>query len=698
MTTDFRPHHSQALLRGAGQYCDDIALPGALRAIFLRSDVAAGRIAALDVSEVRAMPGVHAVHVGADVADLGALPVNEVLPLEQATPFPILAQGRVHAVGQPVAAILASSRAEGQDAAEAIWLDIAATEMPEPRHIAGRDWTAGDAPAAMAHAAHRVEAQVHHARLAPLSLEPRCIAVRPEPDGTVTIWQTTQTPHRTRSHLAAILGIDAARIRVIAPDVGGAFGMKASLYPEEVYCVWAALTLGVAVRWSASRSEEFLSATHGRGLTTMGVLGVDGTGRFTALTAEVTAPLGHWLPNSALIPAWNAARVLPGPYGIETVQIKTAAVQENRAPTGIYRGAGRPEAALLLERLVDKAARGTGIDPFEIRLRNLPPKDALPHMTATGQMLDSGDYAGALHLLRRVSRYDARAADMSRRRAAGELAGLGVALFLEPSGEGWESARVTWHANGRVEVDSGSSAQGQVRTRSYAAIAARVLGTAPEDVAVRYGDTKTCPEGIGAVASRSTPIGGSAVHEACSALRAARGAGENLPLSAEIRFETKGQAWGYGAYLVQLAIDRDTGKATVEAAICVDDAGNMIDAQAVADQIVGGFAQGMGEALMEALHYDEDGQLLTASLMDYAVPRADDMPTLLLYEMQTPSPMNPLGAKGVGEAGTIGAPAAILNAAIDALAPLGVTDLQMPLSPARLWQAINETGKGRDET
>ncbi len=690
MTPGVRPQDNHTLLRGAGQYCDDIVLPGALRAVFLRSDVAAGAISGLDITDAGNQPGVRAIHTGADVAHLGPLPVNKVMPLELAVPYAVLAQGHVTAVGQPIAAILAASRSEALDALDCIVLDIETVDLPAPSLIAQREWRAGDPDGALRTAAHIVEATVQHARLAPCAMEPRGIAVRPEAGGGVTIWHSTQTPHRTRSHLAQILGIDTGLIRVIAPNVGGAFGMKASLYPEEVYCVWAAMQLGAPVRWAASRSEDFLSATHGRGISAKGTLAMDAGGRFTAMTADVVAPVGGWLSNSALIPAWNAARILPGPYVIDDVNI-TAAVQiEHRAPTGIYRGAGRPEAAALTERLVDKAARIANLDPFEIRLRNVPAKDALPRQTATGQILDSGDYAGALHLLRKASRYETRVADIARRRDAGELVGLGLAVFLEPSGEGWESARVTWGADGRVRVDSGTSAQGQARARSYAAIAAQALQVAPQDIDVRHGDTETCPEGIGAVASRSTAIGGSAVLEACQRLREARCAGANLPLSEEVRYTAQGQAWGYGAYLVQLSIDADTGAPHIEAVICVDDAGRIIDAQAVADQITGGLAQGVGEALMEAIHYDADGQLLTASFMDYALPRADDMPQISLHEMQTPSPVNPLGAKGVGEAGTIGAPAAILNAAIDALAPLGVTDLQMPLTSQTLWQAMSE--------
>ncbi|WP_281967864.1 xanthine dehydrogenase family protein molybdopterin-binding subunit [Roseovarius nanhaiticus] len=696
MTTDLRAPTPQALLRGAGQYTADIALPGALWAVFLRSDEASGRIASLDIEEAKAMPGIHAVHTGADVAHLGGLPVNEVIPVAATPRFAVLAEGRVEAVGQPVAGILAEKRSAGLDAADEICLELDVDDVGVHAPIAEKTWTHGDAANIMARAAHVVRAEVIHPRTAPLSLETRQIAVRPEADGGLTIWHSGQTPHRTRQHLAQMLGIDAGLLRVITPDVGGAFGMKASLYPEEVYCVWAAHQLQRPVRWSATRSEDFLSATHGRGIHMQGALAFDADGRAQALEAHVQAPLGHWLPNSALIPGWNAARILPGGYRVEALKILTETTPESRAATGIYRGAGRPEAAALIERLMDKAARKLDLDPFEIRLRNLREPEEMPVLTGTGQTLDSGDYAGVLRLLRDVSGYDARLAEVAHRREQGQLVGLGLGFFLEPSGEGWESARVTWSKDGRVLIESGSSAQGQARVRSYAAIAAEALSLSSDQVDVRYGDTATCPEGIGAVASRSTAIGGSAVHEACLALRRAREAGSALPLTEEVRFETKGQAWGYGAYLVQMSVDAETGAPRIEAAFCVDDAGHVVDVQGAADQIVGGFAQGVGAAMMEAVHYDSSGQLLTASLMDYAVPRADSVPPMTLADMHTPSPMNPLGAKGLGEAGTIGAPAAILNAAIDALAPLGVEDLQMPLTSQTLWTAIQAARDAAD--
>jgi carbon-monoxide dehydrogenase large subunit len=491
--------------------------------------------------------------------------------------------------------------------------------------------------------------------------------------------------------LANILGISPDRIRVIAPDVGGAFGMKGSVYPEEVLAVWAALHHRRNLRWIATRSEDFLSASHGRGLTSAGQLALGADGRFLGLTAQIDAPLGYWLPNSGLIPAWNAARVLPGGYDIDVVDITTTARLTQRPPMGLYRGAGRPEANILMERLVEKAARVTGLDPFDLRRRNL--RRQLPARTATGNMLDSGDYPALLEMLRDKGGWDAALARRDACRAQGRLAGVGMAFYVEPSGEGWESARVTSGVDGRAEVASGSSAQGQWRATAFAQIAADALGLCLGAITVRCGDTGTCPEGIGALASRSTPIGGSAVLAACRAVKARRDSGEAGEITEEIRYETDGQAWGYGAFLAELDVDGDTGAVTVSRMVSVDDTGVVINPALVRGQIIGGAAQGLGEALMERLVFDEDGQLLTGSFMDYALPRAADMPPVEVYSRQTASPLNLLGAKGVGEAGTIGAPAAILNAALDALGPVGVRDLTMPLTPSRVWAAIRNANQ-----
>lgn len=681
-----------ALLRGTGQFTADVPLENPLVLHLLRSPVALGRVGALDISAALQVPGVHAVHIGADVAGLGTLPVNPVLEMARQPDFPILAQDCVLAIGQPVAAILAQNANAAADAAELIDIDYddAPDRVWDP--LAQKHWQAGDVAAVFAAAAHVVSVRVQHAILAPSPMETRGIAVQyHEGTDSVTLWQSTQTPHRTRAVLANILGISPDRIRVIAPDVGGAFGMKGSVYPEEVLAVWAALHHRRNLRWIATRSEDFLSASHGRGLTSAGQLALGADGRFLGLTAQIDAPLGYWLPNSGLIPAWNAARVLPGGYDIDVVDITTTARLTQRPPMGLYRGAGRPEANILMERLVEKAARVTGLDPFDLRRRNL--RRQLPARTATGNMLDSGDYPALLEMLRDKGGWDAALARRDACRAQGRLAGVGMAFYVEPSGEGWESARVTSGVDGRAEVASGSSAQGQWRATAFAQIAADALGLCLGAITVRCGDTGTCPEGIGALASRSTPIGGSAVLAACRAVKARRDSGEAGEITEEIRYETDGQAWGYGAFLAELDVDGDTGAVTVSRMVSVDDTGVVINPALVRGQIIGGAAQGLGEALMERLVFDEDGQLLTGSFMDYALPRAADMPPVEVYSRQTASPLNLLGAKGVGEAGTIGAPAAILNAALDALGPVGVRDLTMPLTPSRVWAAIRNANQ-----
>lgn len=680
-----------ARLRGDGQFVADVALTIPLHLAFLRSSLPQGTLAPPDTSAALDRPGVVAVHVGGDVTDLGALSVNPVIPLRHTPAFPILAEGAVTWLGQPIAGVLADTLHAAQDGAEALWADIEETSAVDRPALAAKSWRTGDPAQAFAQADHVVEVFVRHPRLAPSPLEPRAIAVEWAED-QLTIWLSTQTPHRARTELAQILGVDASILRVIAPDVGGAFGMKASLYPEEVFAVWAALRHRRSVRWCATRGEDFLSATHGRGLSTRGKLAVAADGTFLALEARVVAPQGAWLPNSGLVPAWNAARILPGGYDIPTIDIKTEAVPDALAPMGIYRGAGRPEAACLMERLVEEAARVTGFDPIMLRARNVHGTGTLPIRTATGNLLDSGDYPAALVDGTRASDYPALVAARARKRDAGQLSGIGVAFYLEPSGEGFETARVTW-TDDAVEIASGSSSQGHGRETAYAQIAAEVLEVPPADVVVIQGDTATCPAGIGAVASRGTAIGGSAVFVGCERLRARRLNGEALPLTEEVRYENEGQAWGYGVTVIAVDVDRDTGTATITSATSLDDAGRVVNPAFVEGQIRGGFAQGFGEAMMEAVVYDDDGQLLTGSLMDYALPRASDMPTLTIHSTEHPTPLNALGAKGVGEAGTIGAPAAILNAVIDALSPLGVTHLDMPLTPCKLWTAITAAQK-----
>ncbi|MBB4018634.1 carbon-monoxide dehydrogenase large subunit [Chelatococcus caeni] len=723
------------LVTGAGRFVDDLAPDACLHVEFVRSSHARGTIAAIDTAEARAAPGVVAVFTGAELGALGEASVNPLLPDIRVPRFSVLASGTVEAVGQPLAAVIAETAAAARDAAQLVAAEIEAMPLrdggPDDEAISHR-WAAGDVEAAFAGADHIVHVSVAHARLAPAPLEPRAaLAKWSEAEGLLTVWLSTQTPHRARQDLARILGLPAARLRVIAPDVGGAFGGKASIYPEDVFVAWAARRLGRPVKWCATRGEDLQAATHGRGGRLEGSLALDRHGRALALRANLDFPLGHWLPYSASAPGRNAGRILPGPYRIGAVEIALTGRLTNTAAVGIYRGAGRPEAAMLMERLMDAAARALALDPAEIRRRNLLGPEELPFRTATGETLDSGDYPQLLARACERADYARLREEIAARRAAGEICGIGLALYVEPCGQGWESATVSLAADGGILAATGATAQGQGRETAIAQIVASGLGVPPGRVRVRHGDTAGAPEGIGALASRSTAIGGSAMLKAVEAFRdearraAAKllqcaeahvaavesgfvaldgtgraiswqGMGESLAagtegdtaLSTSVVFYADGEAWSSGCCICVVGIDGETGVPTIERLTWVDDAGTVLNPMLVEGQLVGGMAQGMGEALMESLVYDEDGQLVTGSFMDYAMPRAADVPPVAIDKLETPSPTNPLGAKGVGEAGTIGVPAAIVNAVLDALSPYGVTHLDMPLTSQKIWKAI----------
>jgi carbon-monoxide dehydrogenase large subunit len=384
----------------------------------------------------------------------------------------------------------------------------------------------------------------------------------------------------------------------------------------------------------------------------------------------------------------NATRILPGPYHVQSLKVQGEAALSHAAPVTIYRGAGRPEAALLMETLVEMAARQLGMDPVALRLRNLIGPADMPFSTPTGEVLDTGDYPRLMQQTCEKFAYEEERALQARRRQNGECVGIGMALYIEPCGKGWESARVTLQPNGRVEVASGSPAQGQGHLTTFARIAAEELGIDASWVDVLCGDTDTCPPGIGALASRSIAIGGSAIVKACRQARSLQDAGQELPIVVDVRYESE-ETWSSGCVLVRMAIDPETGHPSVEKVVWVDDAGRLIHPKLVHGQLVGGFAQGFGQAMLEEIVYDGTGQLLTGSLMDYAVPRAEDLPELQIDSHCTPSTTNLLGSKGVGEAGCIGVPAALMNAARDALAPLvGEVQLDFPLRPQRLWQLL----------
>jgi carbon-monoxide dehydrogenase large subunit len=686
----------ETLIRGLGFYVQDAAPDQALHVAFVRSDHAHAQVLEVDASAAMALPGVVAVWQASDVAGVVTPGVNPLWPPLQDMPMPLLAGPLVEHVGQAVAMVLAQDAATAQEAALLVQVSLealptGATDDPGASVVHQVAHTHGQAQGQVAVVAR---ADLTVPRLLAMAMEPRaCVAQWLAQEERLQIWLGSQSPARAQADIARALGLAQDQVHLISPHVGGAFGSKASISPEDILVALAAHRLRTTVQWKATRSEEFLSGQHGRAARLQGQLAVDAQGHFVSLQAQLNYSLGAWLPYSALVPMRNAARILPGPYRVGRCDISGQSRRTHTAPVGIYRGAGRPEAALLMETLIDQAARLLGLDPVQLRMRNLVDASAMPYQTPTGETLDSGDFPQLLRLACERFGYNQERERQRQRRAQGEWVGLGVALYVEPCGQGWESARVTWHADGRVNVASGSPDQGQGHGVTFGHIAASTLGVPLAQVQVLMGDTDLCPPGTGALASRSSAIGGSAVLQACQGLLAQRAQGQPLPLTVEARFDSQ-EAWASGCVMVRMSVDAATGQPRIERLLWVDDAGLALQPDLVRDQLVGGAAQGIGQALMEQVVYDGEGQLLTGSLMDYAVPRADDMPPIELHSLHTPSPLNPLGAKGVGEAGCIGVPAAIMNAARDALSPLGEVDLQLPLRAEQLWFALQAATPG----
>jgi aerobic carbon-monoxide dehydrogenase large subunit len=738
----------ERMLRGEGRFVDDHQPPGCLHVAFLRSPHARARIVSLQKAEAEAAAGVVLVATGADLAGMAALPVNQVMAGMMQPPFAVIAADEAASVGDAMAAVVAQSVDAARDATELIEIEFepidavtapALADAARPA-LAGtaanamlaQSWREGDVGSAFASAAATAALRITQPRLSAVALEPRAALASWDSDkGELTAWLSTQTPHRARADLARLLDLDEARVRVISRDVGGAFGAKASIYPEDIFVAWASIRLGRPVKWVATRGEDLLATAQGRGAVMEGEIAVAADGRLLALRADIAFPLGRFLTYSAAVPAWNAGRILPGPYLAQAIDVSVRGVLTNTAPVGIYRGAGRPEAAMLMERLMDEAARGLGMDPVEIRRRNLIPPDRFPYRSPTGQVFDSGVYRDLLDRVCDEADYVQACARQGERRARGEHVGIGIAFYVEPCGQGWESARARLLRDGRAEIATGSSAQGQGRETAFAQIAADALGIPFEAIAVSHGDTAVTPKGIGALASRSTAIGGSAVLRAATALRTkvlhcaaqllqarvadlvqdadgfalagdrarrigwqAIAAAAQGPLDASVVFAAPGETWSSGCCFAAVAIDGDTGELRIERLVWGDDAGVIVNPLLAEGQLIGGMAQGFGQAVMERIVYDESGQLLTGSLMDYALPRAADMPEVVTLNSVTPATVNPLGAKGVGEAGCIGIPAAIVNAAVDALAPLGVRHLDMPLTSDKLWRIIQGAARG----
>jgi aerobic carbon-monoxide dehydrogenase large subunit len=721
-----------ALLTGQGRYVDDVAPEGVLHAYVVRSPVAHARIVSVDVTEARQAPGVVAVYTAADLAGLGvgALPRADGLPPGSLNPeYPILASGKVVWAGQPVALVVAETSEQAADAAELVLADydeLPAVAGPLEAAAGGapvvhegadgnvafrRRLTAGDAAAAFRAAAHRVGQRMVSQRIAPVALEPRGVLAGVAADGRLEIRLPTQRPHGARNWLATMLGLPPGEVRVVAGDVGGGFGAKGPIYPDQVAVIAAARALGRPVKWIEERGESFLATTHGRDQVADLEVAVDSGGRITAMRGTVHASFGAYLtanaPGSLL---GRLGPMLPQGYRIENFDVELVGVFANTTPIGPYRGAGRPEAAYFCERLVDLAAAATGIDRAELRRRNYLPPAAFPYTTCTGLTYDSGDYQAGLDLL--LEKLDGSAVPAPE----GQLTGVGIASFVEPGGITppipgpggivGDQATVTVAPDGKVTVAVGTSAHGQGHETAFAQLAAGLLGVPYEDVTVVFGDSDTAPFGYGTFGSRSAVAGGTAIHHACQAvLEAARRVDAPMSVTeAAARLggitETAGsgappETYASGSYACVVAVDPDTGRVTVLRVIAVDDCGVVINPLLVEGQVHGAIAQGLGQALWEEVAYDAAGQPMSASLMDYAVPFAASLPPIESYLVSTPSPVNPLGVKGMGESGTIGVTPALVNAVMDALRPYQVRHLDMPLTPEKIWTAIHQATDGR---
>ena len=762
------------LIRGLATYTDDLRLPGMLHAAFVRSEYAAGRIARVEVSGALALPGVVAAFSYDDLrGEVGRTPIMALLPPDvmQDVEHPLLADGAVRYVGQPIAVVIALDRYTARDAAARVAVDIEprdavvdverALEPDAPRvyeeladNVCARvpAEPAPDLDALFAEADHRLELRLVNQRVAPVPMEGRAVLAHwDEGSGKLNVWTSTQVPHAAKQEIAACLGIPDIRVRVVAPEVGGGFGCKIPVYGEECLLPWISRRLCRPVKWAETRTENLMATTHGRGHVEYLEAAFRSDGRVLALRGRTLAEVGAYPSYFGAAIGTFTQLMAPGCYQIRAVEWELVCVYTNTMATDAYRGAGRPEAAYAVERVMDAVAAELGLDPVEVRRRNLIPMDAFPYTTATGAVYDSGDYAAALD--RALERFDyaAERAAQASARADGRLVGIGVATFTEICGLGpsqnetpspkalagtWESATVRVEPSGNVTILSGASPHGQGGETAYAQLAADALGIEIEAVEVLHGDTDVVQHGVGTFGSRGLVVGGSAVHLALERVVAkagriaahlldsvaeqvefeggefrVRGTERTLPfrdvakaahlwnvpipgeepgLEAVAFFEPTATTFPFGAHICRVEVDRETGQVALERYVAVDDAGVIVNPLLAEGQRLGGIVQGLGQALCEQLVYDPSGQLQTATLMDYAMPRAAMFPRIELDSTCTPTDVNPLGAKGIGELGTIGSAPCVVSAVLDALAPLGVRHLDMPLVPERVWRAIRD--------
>ncbi|HAJ46657.1 MAG TPA: carbon monoxide dehydrogenase [Alphaproteobacteria bacterium] len=762
-------------ITGHGRYTDDLQRPGQVHGFFLRSPVAHARIKRLDTEQARTMPGVLGIFTGSDIAaDKVGGPIcgwmihsKDGSPMK-AAPHPTLATSHVRYVGDHIALVVAATLSEARAAAEAIELDLEALPAvtdaaaaqgpgapqlhPEAPRNTVYEWHIGDkaqTDAAFAKATHVVDLKLTNNRLIPNAMEPRAALGEYDPGADhYTLTYTSQNPHVARLILSAFVGLAPEhKLRVIAPDVGGGFGSKIFVYPEEIAIAWAARKVGRPVKWTAGRDEAFLGDAHGRDHHTKAQMALDAQGTVLGLRVKTIANLGAYLSTFASsVPTYLYGTLLSGQYAIPAIYAEVDAVYTNTAPVDAYRGAGRPEATYVVERLMEEAARQLKIDPVELRRRNFV--RTFPHQTPVIMAYDVGDYdASLIEALKRID-YDGFPARKAAAKAAGKLRGIGFSTYIEACGLApsaavgslgagvglWESAEVRVNPTGSVEVLTGAHSHGQGHETTFAQVVADRLGLTLDKVEIVHGDTDKVQFGMGTYGSRSAAVGLSAIVRALDKIeeKAKKIAAHVLEASpADIVFE-KGEfrvagtdrklsfaetalnayvahkfptreiepglketafydpvnfTFPAGCHICEVEIDPDTGVTRIGAFVAVDDFGKVINPMIVEGQVHGGIAQGIGQALLEQAVYDpKSGQLLTGSYMDYTMPRADDLPTYNVGLTETPCPNNPLGVKGCGEAGAIAAPAAVMNAVTDAL---GVKEFDMPATPLRVWTALH---------
>ncbi|NYZ12189.1 xanthine dehydrogenase family protein molybdopterin-binding subunit [Azospirillum sp. RWY-5-1] len=777
-----RRREDKRFLTGSGTYTDDINRPGQTFACMVRSPHAHAAIRGIDTAAALAMPGVVAIYTGADMAadNVNGLPCGWLIhnkdgsPMKEPPHFP-LARDRARHVGDTVAVVIAETREQAKDAAEALVIDYeerpavaSAVKALEPGaalvhdDVPGNlcyDWHLGDkaaTDAAFAQAAHVTTLDLVNNRLVPNAMEPRAaIGEYDRATGEHTLYTTSQNPHVIRLLMGAfVLGIPEHKLRVVAPDVGGGFGSKIFHYAEEAIVTWAAKKVGRPIKWTAERSESFLTDAHGRDHVSRAELALDKDGNFLALRVHTVANMGAYLSTFASsIPTYLYATLLAGQYKTPAIYAEVKAAFTHTTPVDAYRGAGRPEACFLIERIVDKAAIELGIDKAELRRRNFVPKEAMPYQTPVALQYDTGDFAKNLEMALPVVDYAGLAQRKTDAKARGKLRGIGFATYIEACGIApsniagalgaraglYESAEVRFHPTGSVTVFTGSHSHGQGHETTFAQLVADRFGLPIENIEIVHGDTNKVPFGMGTYGSRSLAVGGSALVKAMDKVeRKAKKIAAHLMEAAEADIEVKDGKFSVagtdkavtigeialaayvphnypleelepgldeqafydpknftypnGCHVCEVEIDPETGVTEVVAFTAVDDFGRVINPLIVEGQVHGGIVQGIGQALLENCVYDDEtGQLVTGSYMDYCMPRADDVPSFTVqYHEDQPCTHNPLGVKGCGEAGTIGASAAVINAVVDALAEYGVTHIDMPATPQKIWQIVRQ--------